>query len=113
MEDCKIFGVESAGTKEGRMLGTLSRETTRLTERARIYSALSERGEREGKGEWERLTSTRDNCRDTRNGEPLESIFRMRERGRESEEGDGRGGTIMRRRKGGGGRNRKVVTPLE
>lgn len=90
MEDCKIFGVESAGTKEGRVLGTLSRETTRLTERARIYSALSERGEREGKGEWERLTSTRDNCRDTRNGEPLESIFRMRERGRESEEGDGR-----------------------
>lgn len=90
LEDCKIFGVESASTKEGRVLGTLSRETTRLTERARIYSALSERGEREGKGEWERLTSTRDNCRDTRNGEPLESIFRMRERGRESEEGDGR-----------------------
>lgn len=49
LEDCKIFGVESAGTKEGRMLGTLSRETTRLTERARIYSALSElRARREG-----------------------------------------------------------------
>ena len=45
MEDCKIFGVESAST-EGRVL---SRETTRLTERARIYSALSElRARREG-----------------------------------------------------------------
>lgn len=65
----------------------LSRETTRLTERACIYvqSCSSEheydrdtRIQRRKKGftRWERLTSTRDNCRDTQNVEPLDSIFR-------------------------------------
>lgn len=34
-------------------------------------------GERKRRSQWERLTSARDNCRDTQNAEPLEPIFRM------------------------------------
>ena len=56
----------------GRVAGARGRKRAGTTERHEDTAEVKEKGF----ARWERLTSTRDNCRDTQNAEPLEPIFR-------------------------------------